>query len=103
MNIQLDGDITDIQTLNDELKAKGLQIISINTSRWIGVDEQGHPVDRGGRVDIEVSDDHILKDKLPATFEIQIAMIESDKTTVAGNVQELKREKDKHVKPIKQK
>lgn len=98
MKIQMDGEITDIQTITTELKQKGLQIISIEVSRWIGTDEQDNPIDRGGRIDIEVSDDHILKEKIHAVYDIQIAMIESEITTATGDVQELKKERDKHKK-----
>lgn len=101
MNIQLDGDVSDVQELKNDLKMKGFKIISVQTSRWIGVDEQGNPVDRGGRIDVEISDDHILKDRTADVIDIQIAMVESEKTTVDGNVQELKKEKEKHKKTVK--
>ena len=75
MQIQFDGEITDVPVLEQELKSKGYEILSIKTSRWIGQDQNGKAIDRGGRIDIEFSNDHLLEGKKPilAALEIEIA------------------------------
>lgn len=66
MQMQFNGEIdgNDIQPLLNELKGKGHKAITITVSRWIG-----DGIDRGGRIDIEIPDDHQLtvnKNKLIA-------------------------------------
>lgn len=63
MQVQFDGEITDVPALKAALEAKGIKVINIETSRWIGRDANGIPFDRGGRIDVELSDDHVLPEK----------------------------------------
>lgn len=51
--IQFDGTSADLKGLEEELKATGIKILSIKSSRWR--DEQGN--DKGGRIDVELEDD----------------------------------------------
>ena len=58
MQIQFDGEISDVDTLKAELESKGHKIVSIKTSRWIGKDlVTGEEVDKGGRIDVEIEDE----------------------------------------------
>lgn len=65
MQIQFDGEVTDSAALKTTLEVKGIKVINITTSRWIGRDANSIPFDRGGRIDVEISDDHVLPEKKP--------------------------------------
>ena len=76
MQIQFDGEVSDPTALIDDLQVKGYQIIAITTTRWIGRDDKGVAFDRGGRIDVEVNDDH----QLPKKQAILSALEEEIKT-----------------------
>ncbi len=51
--LQFDDDDTDVDVIKTKLKAAGLKIVSVTSSRWR--DEDGN--DTGGRIDVEVMDE----------------------------------------------
>lgn len=55
MYIQFNGELADEAQLLADLRARGIDALSVRRSRWVRVDPaSGEQVDAGGRIDIEI-------------------------------------------------
>jgi len=55
MYVQFNGDLADESQLLADLRARGIDALSVRRSRWVRIDPvSGEQVDAGGRIDVEI-------------------------------------------------
>lgn len=81
MHIQFNGELADEPQLLADLRARGIDVLSVRASRWVRTDPlSGEEFDAGGRIDVEIRR-QAMHDARPIMDAISAFMAESPLVT----------------------